>query len=266
MTLLTDRLAELKIENRAAFIAYLPAGFPTVEKSKAAIEVLIKNGADIIEIGFPYSDPIMDGPIIQAAADIALANGMGAQEVLEVLKFTTDQGVPGVVMSYWNPIEQFGISRFADAIAKANGSGVITPDLSLEEAHSWIFESNRAGIDDIFVVAPSSLPDRLAKVSQACSGFVYAASLMGVTGTRAAVSSSAKDLVARIRATTQTPVCVGLGVSTPDQAKEVAAYADGVIVGSALIKTLLTQSDFEVGLKELAILSRSLADGIRAAR
>ena len=266
MTHLSERLAQLKSENRAAFIAYLPAGFPTVEKSKAAIEVLVKNGVDIVEIGFPYSDPIMDGPIIQEAADIALANGTGASEVLEILGFTTNLKVPAVVMTYWNPIEQYGISKFADAIKSANGSGVITPDLSLEEAKPWISESNRAGIDNIFVAAPSSLPERLNYVASACSGFVYAASLMGVTGTRTSVSSSAKDLVSRIRESVQTPVCVGLGVSTPEQAKEVASYADGVIVGSALIKVLLEQSDFETGLKELANLTKSLAEGIRQAR
>lgn len=266
MSHLSERLAQLKSENRSAFIAYLPAGFPTLEKSKAAIEVLVNNGADIIEIGFPYSDPIMDGPIIQEAADIALANGAGAKEVLEILEFTTNLDVPAVVMTYWNPIEQFGISKFADAIKSANGSGVITPDLSLEEAKPWINESNRAGIDNIFVAAPSSLPERLNNLSSACSGFVYAASLMGVTGTRTSVSSAAKDLVSRIRESVQTPVCVGLGVSTPEQAKEVASYADGVIVGSALIKVLLEQPDFETGLKELAILTKSLAEGIRQAR
>lgn len=266
MTHLSERLAKLKSENRAAFIAYLPAGFPTVEKSRAAIEVLVKNGVDIVEIGFPYSDPIMDGPIIQEAADIALANGTGANEVLEILGFTTNLKVPAVVMTYWNPIEQYGISKFADAIKSANGSGVITPDLSLEEANPWIRESNRAGINNIFVAAPSSTPERLSQVASACSGFVYAASLMGVTGTRTSVSSSAKDLVSRIRESVQTPVCVGLGVSTPEQAKEVASYADGVIVGSALIKVLLEQLDFETGLKELANLTKSLAEGIRQAR
>ena len=266
MTHLSERLAQLKSENRTAFIAYLPAGFPTVEKSKAAIEVLVKNGVDIVEIGFPYSDPIMDGPIIQEAADIALANGTGASEVLEILGFTTNLKVPAVVMTYWNPIEQYGISKFADAIKSANGSGVITPDLSLEEANPWIRESDRAGINNIFVAAPSSAPERLSQVASACSGFVYAASLMGVTGTRTSVSSSAKDLVSRIRESVQTPVCVGLGVSTPEQAKEVASYADGVIVGSALIKVLLEQSDFETGLKELANLTKSLAEGIRKAR
>jgi len=266
MTQLSERLAQLKSENRAAFIAYLPAGFPTVEKSKAAIEVLVKNGVDIVEIGFPYSDPIMDGPIIQEAADIALANGTGASEVLEILGFTTNLKVPAVVMTYWNPIEQYGISKFADAIKSANGSGVITPDLSLEEANPWIRESDRAGINNIFVAAPSSVPERLSQVASACSGFVYAASLMGVTGTRTSVSSSARDLVSRIRESVQTPVCVGLGVSTPEQAKEVASYADGVIVGSALIKVLLENSDFEKGLEELATLTKSLAEGIRQAR
>ena len=266
MTHLSERLAQLKSENRAAFIAYLPAGFPTVEKSKAAIEVLVKNGVDIVEIGFPYSDPIMDGPIIQEAADIALANGTGASEVLEILGFTTNLKVPAVVMTYWNPIEQYGISKFADAIKSANGSGVITPDLSLEEAKPWISESNRAGIDNIFVAAPSSLPERLNHVASACSGFVYAASLMGVTGARNSVSSGAADLVARIRTTTDLPVAVGLGVSTREQAKDVAAYADGVIVGSAFIKALQDAPNEEAGLAAVKELATELAKGVREGR
>lgn len=162
----------------------------------------------------------MDGPIIQEAADIALANGAGANEVLEILEFTTNLNVPAVVMTYWNPIEQYGISKFADAIKSANGSGVITPDLSLEEAKPWINESNRAGINNIFVAAPSSVPERLNQVASACSGFVYAASLMGVTGTRTSVSSSAKELVARIRETVKTPVCVGLGFPRQNKQKK----------------------------------------------
>ena len=265
MTALDQLFVKVRAENRAALIAYIPAGFPSQAGCHRVIAAFIAGGVDAIEIGYPYSDPVMDGPTIQAAAVTSLENGTGAQEVLAALKVAS-ASVPAVVMTYWNPIEQYGISRFADAIKAANGSGVITPDLSLEEANPWIRESDRAGINNIFVAAPSSAPERLSQVASACSGFVYAASLMGVTGTRTSVSSSAKELVARIRETVKTPVCVGLGVSTPEQAKEVATYADGVIVGSALIKVLLENSDFEKGLKELATLTKRLAEGIRGAR
>ena len=266
MSHLSERLAQLKGENRAAFIAYLPAGFPTLEKSKAAIEVLVNNGADIIEIGFPYSDPIMDGPIIQEAADVALANGAGAKEVLEILEFTTNLNVPAVVMTYWNPIERYGVQEFAEAIAANGGSGVITPDLTIEESVTWLNATNANSINPIYVIAPSTSDARMPKVTAACGGFVYAASLMGVTGARNSVSSGAADLVARIRTTTGLPVAVGLGVSTREQAKGVAAYADGVIVGSAFIKALQDAPDEESGLAAVKELATELAKGVREGR
>jgi tryptophan synthase alpha chain len=259
-------LAKAKSENRAALIAYIPAGFPSHEGCKKVIAAFAAGGVDAIEIGFPYSDPVMDGPTIQAAAVQSLSQGTGAKEVFESLKCASDHGVAAVVMTYWNPIERYGVDAFAQAIADNGGSGVITPDLTVEESDGWIRATDNSKINRIYVVAPSTSDSRLPVVTSKCGGFVYAASLMGVTGTRTSVSSSAADLVARVRTTTQTPVSVGLGVSTREQAKSVAAYADGVIVGSAFINALLEAPDEESGLTAVRELAEQLALGVREGR
>ncbi len=253
-------------DNRAALIAYLPAGFPSAQGCKNAIEVLAKAGVDAVEIGYPYSDPVMDGPTIQSAADISLKAGTGAKEVFSTLKFAHDAGLPSVVMTYWNPIERYGVDRFAEEMAKNGGSGVITPDLTIEESGPWERAAASAGINRIYVVAPSTTDARLAQVTAKCSGFVYAASLMGVTGTRTDLSSSGQDLVTRIRRVTNLPVAVGLGVSTRAQAQRVAGFADGVIVGSAFIKVLLEAENESVGLATLATLAKELVAGVREGR
>lgn len=263
-TSLEQVLQQARAENRAALIGYIPAGFPTFDGCKAAIDVLIDSGFDAVEIGYPYSDPVMDGPIIQHAADIALRNGVKAKDVMATLNHAAANGVAAVVMTYWNPIEQFGADEFAQAIAKAGGSGVITPDLSFEQAQPWKASATQAGINTIFVVAPSTTDERLEKVTGITSGFIYAASLMGVTGTRTSISDSARELVARIRKVSNLPVAVGLGVSTPEQAREVAGYADGVIIGSALIKELLDK-DLDTGLHNLRTLAQSLVAATKSA-
>lgn len=240
-------------------IGYMPAGYPTIEGAKEVIKAMVEGGVDAIEVGFPYSDPVMDGPTIQAAAEKSLANGTKAADVLETLEFASKLA-PAVVMSYWNPIERYGVDRFAEDLAKAAGSGTITPDLTVEESDSWLVACKDKKVNSIYVVAPSSNDERLQKVLSKCSGFVYAASLMGVTGARAQVSNAAESLVARIRKYTNLPVCVGLGVSTPEQAKDVARYADGVIVGSAFINAIQNASDFNSGL--LAV--RDLASKLKA--
>jgi tryptophan synthase alpha chain len=207
----------------------------------------------------------MDGPTIQAAAVTSLANGTGAEEVLEALKIAS-ASVPAVVMTYWNPIERYGVDNFAAAISANGGSGVITPDLTIEESVGWINATSNSTINPIYVVAPSTKDARLAKVTSKCGGFVYAASLMGVTGARTSVSSGAADLVARVRKTTDLPIAVGLGVSTREQAKDVAAYADGVIVGSAFIKAMQDAPSEEAGLKAVTELARELSKGVREGR
>jgi len=265
-TALDDLFVKVRAENRAALIAYIPAGFPSVEGCKKVIQAFVDGGVDAIEIGFPYSDPVMDGPTIQAAADQSLAQGTGAREVFDALKTASDHGVAAVVMTYWNPIEKYGAEKFAQAIVDNGGSGVITPDLTIEESGTWRAAVAKTGINPIYVVAPSTTKERLPLVTAQCGGFVYAASLMGVTGARATVSTGAPDLVERIRTTTGLPVSVGLGVSTREQAKGVAAYADGVIVGSAFIKAILDAPDEESGLTAVRELASELAKGVREGR
>jgi tryptophan synthase, alpha subunit len=179
--------SQAREENRAALVGYLPAGYPDLATSIRLIEAMVAAGVDVVEVGLPYSDPLMDGPVIAQAADRALSQGTTTDDVLEVAAASAQTGAATVVMSYWNPIERFGLDRFADRLAAAGGSGVITPDLTPEEAHAWQASTDARSLDRIFLVAPSSTPERIATVVTACSGFVYAASLMGVTGTRDSV-------------------------------------------------------------------------------
>jgi tryptophan synthase alpha chain len=265
MTALDQLFVKVRAENRAALIAYIPAGFPSQAGCHRVIAAFIAGGVDAIEIGYPYSDPVMDGPTIQAAAVTSLENGTGAQEVLAALKVAS-ASVPAVVMTYWNPIERFGVTGFAAAIAENGGSGVITPDLTIEESSGWIGATENSAINPIYVVAPSTKDARLAQVTSKCGGFVYAASLMGVTGARSSISTGAADLVARVRKVTDLPIAVGLGVSTREQAKGVAAFADGVIVGSAFIKALQEAPSEEAGLQAVTELARELAQGVREGR
>ena len=265
-TPLDQLFTKTRSENRAALIAYIPAGYPTQEGCKAVIDAFADAGVDAIEIGFPYSDPVMDGPVIQEAAEISLKGGTNAADVFAALKTATDTGVAAVVMTYWNPIERYGIDAFAQSIADNGGSGVITPDLTIEESDRWLAATSKVGINPIYVVAPSTNDARLAEVTAKTGGFVYAASLMGVTGTRTSVSADASNLVARVRSVTELPISVGLGVSTREQAKSLAAYADGVIVGSAFIKLLLDAKSEQEGLDAISHLARELALGVREGR
>jgi tryptophan synthase alpha chain len=266
MTQLDSVMAKVRAENRAALIAYIPAGFPSQAGCAKAIQALADAGVDAIEIGFPYSDPVMDGPVIQEAADISLKGGTKAADVFAALKVASSTGVAAVVMTYWNPIAKYGVEKFAQSIADNGGSGVITPDLTIEESDAWISATQKSGINPIYVVAPSTKDDRLQNVTAKTGGFVYAASMMGVTGTRDAVASTACELVARVRTVTDLPISVGLGVSTREQAKSLAAYADGVIVGSAFIKLLLEAKSEQEGLDAISHLAKELALGVREGR
>ncbi|MBS2962703.1 tryptophan synthase subunit alpha [Actinocrinis puniceicyclus] len=257
-------LAAAKAENRAALVGYLPAGFPTVEGSLDACRAMIEGGVDIVEVGLPYSDPQMDGPVIQRAVEHALEAGTNTVDVLRAVEGVAATGAPTLVMTYWNPIERYGVDRFAKQFADAGGAGLITPDLIPEEAEPWLSASDAHGLDRVFLVAQSSTDERLALTTRACRGFVYAASLMGVTGTRTAVNSQAAHLVERTRAATGLPVCVGLGVSNAAQAAEVARFADGVIVGSAFVRRLLDAPDPGSGLAAVRELAEQLAEGVRA--
>ncbi|WP_433496910.1 tryptophan synthase subunit alpha [Sphaerimonospora sp. CA-214678] len=263
MTTLQAVFEKARAEDRAALVGYLPAGFPTKDGAIAAATAMVEAGCDVIEIGLPYSDPLMDGPTIQDAVHRSLTNGTRIADVLRTVEGVARTGAATLVMTYWNPVDRYGAERFARDLASAGGAGTITPDLTPEEAGGWIEASGAAGIDTVFLVAPSSTDDRIAKVAQCCTGFVYAASLMGVTGARESVSAAAEGLVKRTRSHTELPVCVGLGVGTGAQAAEVAAYADGVIVGSAFIRRLLDAPDENSGLAALRELVRELAGGVR---
>lgn len=238
MTTLQTVFAKAKADNRAALVGYLPAGFPSKDGAIAAATALVEAGCDVIEIGLPYSDPLMDGPTIQDAVHRSLLNGTRIADVMRTVEGVAATGAATLVMTYWNPIDRYGVERFARDLANAGGAGTITPDLTPEESEPWRAASAAAGIDTVFLVAPSSTEERIKAVVECCTGFVYAASLMGVTGARETVNVAAEDLVKRTRAHTDLPVCVGLGVGTGAQASHVAAYADGVIVGSAFIRRI----------------------------
>ncbi len=225
---------------------------------------MIEGGCDVVEIGLPHSDPVLDGPVIQTADDIALRGGVQIADVMRTVgEVHAATGEPVLCMTYWNPVDRYGAERFAADLAEAGGAGCILPDLPVEESEVWRTAAEQHGLATVFVVAPSSRDERLAKITAAGSGFVYAASLMGVTGTRASVGAQAADLVRRTRATTELPVCVGLGVSNAEQAAEVAAFADGVIVGSAFVKRLLDAADPEAGFAAVRSLAGELAAGVR---
>ncbi|MFZ5849107.1 MAG: tryptophan synthase subunit alpha [Actinomycetota bacterium] len=256
-----------RAEGRAALVGYLPAGFPDVDGSIEAMRTMVDNGCDVIEVGLPYSDPVMDGPTIQEAAQRALEGGVRTADVFRIVEQVAATGAKVVVMTYWNPVERYGVERFATDLAASGGSGLITPDLVPDEAEEWIAAADAHDLDKVFLVAPSSTDERLAMTTAACRGFVYATAVMGVTGARASTSELAGPLVARTRAVTDLPVGVGLGVSSGDQAAEVAGFADGVIVGSAFVRRLLDAgADRHAGLESLAELTRELAAGVRRGR
>jgi tryptophan synthase alpha chain len=240
-----------------SLIGYLPVGFPDLATSIDAAVALIENGVDVLELGLPYSDPVMDGLAIQKATQAALAGGFRVRDVftaVEAIRARVD--VPALVMTYWNPVLQFGTDRFADALVDAGGCGLITPDITPDSAAEWIDTSDRTGLDRVFLAAPSSTDDRLVDTVAASRGFVYAVSTMGVTGARSNVDAAARRLVTRLRAAHAENVCVGVGISTGDQVAEVLEYADGAIVGAALVTALA-----ERGVAGVARQAAALAQG-----
>jgi tryptophan synthase alpha chain len=253
--------AAARAENRAALAGYLPAGFPSYDGCVAALTAMVDAGVDIVELGLPYSDPVLDGPTIQAAAEIALHNGTRPADVIRTVEAVAKTGAAVLVMTYWNPVLRYGVERFARDLAAAGGTGLITPDLIPDEAQDWVAASDATDLERVFLVAPSSSADRIALTTAACRGWVYAASTMGVTGTRTSTSAVAPALVDRVRAVSDLPVGVGLGVSNGAQAAEIAAYADGVVVGSAFVREA-----GDGGAKAAAKLAAELAAGVRQPR
>ncbi len=261
-----SRLDDTFGQGRPLLIGYLPAGYPSVDGAIAALRVMVEAGVDIVEVGLPYTDPLMDGPTIQRAVDAALAGGVRTRDVLATVEAVAATGVPTVVMTYWNPVAAYGVDRFARDLAGAGGAGLITPDLIPDEAADWLAASDATALDRIFLVAPSSTDERIAMTVGHCRGFVYATSVMGVTGARGVTSTRAPELVARVRAATDLPIGVGLGVSNGAQAAEVGAYADAVIVGSAFVSRLLEAESPAAGLSAVRALTEELAGALRTGR
>ena len=257
MSRLASIFAACRDEGRAALIGYLPTGFPDVDTSIEAMVALVEAGCDVIEVGIAYSDPGMDGPTIAAATEVALRGGVRVRDTFRAVEAISNAGGNAVVMTYWNPVLRKGVDAFSRDLASAGGLGMITPDLIPDEADEWLAASEAHDLDRIFVVAPSSTPERLSATVDASRGFVYAASTMGVTGARDAVSKAAPELVRRIKELSDIPVGVGLGVRSREQASQIGSYADGVIVGSALVSALTD------GVPAMRTLTEELADGVR---
>lgn len=257
MSRLSNMFRECRAENRSALVGYLPTGYPDLAGSIAAMTTLVQSGCDLVEVGVPYSDPGMDGPTIAAATAAALRRGVRVRDTLAAVEAIANAGGRAVVMTYWNPVLRWGIDSFARDLAAAGALGMITPDLIPEEAQEWLSASDNHELDRVFLVAPSSTSERLATTVDASRGFVYAASTMGVTGARDAVSLTAPALVSRVKAVSDIPVGVGLGVRSREQAAQISAYADAVIVGSALVSAL------REGLPALRTLTTELAGGVR---
>lgn len=244
-------------EGRGAFVGYLPLGFPDLETSIEAAVALAESGADVLELGPPYSDPVMDGVVIQEATQVALAAGFRLRDTFTAVRAIAARvDIPILVMTYWNPVLQYGVDRFADDLAAAGGAGLITPDITPDAAPEWLAASERTGLDRVFLAAPTSTDDRLRMIVEASTGFVYTVSTMGITGERTELDAAARTLVGRLRELGAVHACVGIGISTPDQVAGVVDYADGAIVGTALVRALR-----DGGAAGLADTARALAAG-----
>jgi len=240
---ITNCFSDLKKKNQPALILYYTAGYPDLEKSMQNIQILADNGADIIEIGIPFSDPVADGPVIQAASQKALENGATLQKILKRLSCLKTKA-PLVIMSYLNPLEAFGKNKFPLAAAKAGISGIIIPDLPVEAASDWKESLNNAGLDLIFLTAPNSDFKRIKLITENSSGFVYAVNLLGTTGTRSSYINNSQ-FIKQVQTASALPVAAGFGISTEDQIRQAGKYADGVIIGSRIME--VTANDEDLG-------------------
>lgn len=258
MSKISELLEANTASNRGSLIGYFPAGFPTVDESVEALVAMAKNGCDVLEIGVPYSDPVMDGIVIQKATEKALENGFRLKQLFDVIRGVRDEvETPILVMSYWNPIMRFGVEDFAAQLKEAGAQGIITPDLIPDEASSWIGVSEKLELDRVFLVAPSSSDQRIESTSAASSGFVYSVSTMGITGERANLDEIAKSLTSRVKTLGSVPTCVGVGISTAAQVREVNSYASGAIVGTAFVNAFATG-----GITALTEKTKELASGL----
>ncbi len=260
MSLIRDRFTKAK-----QLVPYIMGGFPDMETSSLVFSTLIQAGCEIVEIGVPYSDPLADGPTIQRAAEAALAGGTTTDSVLKMIgEITKDHEVSPVLMVYYNLIYRYGLERFARAAKEVGVEGVIVPDLTIEESADWKRVAAEYEIDTIFLAAPTSAPERLNKIVDGSTGFVYAVSLTGVTGARTELPSDLAAFIERVKEPTTLPVAVGFGVSQPEQARQIARFADGVIVGSALIDLIDTVPREQL-VNEVGAFASGLISNIRSA-
>jgi tryptophan synthase alpha chain len=247
-------------EGRGVLIGYLPAGFPSVPGTIDALLSLAESGVDIIELGVPYSDPVMDGVVIQQATNASLENGFRLSQLFDIIRAVTAKvSTPILVMTYWNPVVQYGVDRFARDLKAAGGAGLITPDLIPDEAAEWLAASDTHELDRVFLAAPSSSTERLASAVTNSRGFVYAVSTMGITGARADVDQAARSLVERLKGVGAPRVCVGVGISSGAQVAAVTEYAEGAIVGSHLVSALRSGGSAGVAAATLELASGLIA-------
>lgn len=258
MSKVSALLSANRASGRGTLIGYFPAGYPSVEESAQALISMAKNGCDVLEVGVPYSDPVMDGLVIQQATEKALEAGFKLPQVFDVIKRVRQEiDTPILVMSYWNPVLRYGVDRFATDLVDSGAQGMITPDLIPDEGAEWIQAAESKDLDRVFLVAPSSSDERVKTNADLSSGFVYSVSTMGITGERAKLDQLARGLAGRVKQSSTTPTCVGVGISTADQVREVNSYADGAIVGTAFVKAYQTG-----GLDALTAKTRELALGL----
>ena len=270
MTRLADTFARLKKEGRAAFVPFITAGDPNMETSFAILEKLPQAGADVIELGMPFTDPMADGPAVQASSVRALASGASMVKVLEMVKKfrRTDKQTPIVLMGYYNPIHAYGTARFARDVAGAGVDGLIVVDLPIEEDEVLRVPARAQGVDLIRFVTPTTDDARLKRIIADASGYLYYVSVAGVTGTKAVPEEEVRAAMARVRAATDLPCTVGFGIRSPEQAEAIARLADGVVVGSAIVSRVAANLDQgrDKIIAEVLELARTLAGSTHAAR
>ncbi len=243
---------KLRGKGQKALIPFITCGYPSIEGSIKLFDVLEKNGADIIEIGIPFSDPLADGPVIQATSKIALENGINTDAVMETIaKIRNKSSIPVVIMTYFNTVYRYGIDKFLERASDAGVDGLIIPDLPLEEFYNYESLLNNDYIDNIMLAALTSSKERLYKISNVCRGFLYCVAVKGVTGIRDGISNDVKDFLTKLRSITNLPLALGFGISNPGQIDEIKKYCDAIIIGSKILSLLLDADDFNKGLSKV---------------
>src|SRR2546421_2831534 len=259
MSRIVDMFANLKRANRKGFIPFITAGDPDLNTTRELIVELARAGATLIELGIPFTDPMADGPVIQRASERALRQTFGISEVLQIVSDARrETGVPIILFSYFNPLLQFGVEKLAREAKSAGVDGILVTDLVPEEANQFASALRANDLDMIFLIAPTSTDERLKMVAERSSGFIYAVSRAGVTGTRDEMSAEAEKLVERVRRFSDLPVAVGFGISTPDHVRDVCRYADAAVVGSAIVKVVEESSSGSVAVSHVGQVVRQL--------